>query len=189
MKLTEKSFYQFARRYFVKNAFDGVLTILGVILGAFLSGVKEPTIVLFVGVSACIGMGVSGLWGTFFTETAERKKKLGELERAMLRKLGGTLLGKENRKESLLLGFIDGFSPFAMALIILSPFIAAKIGFIALGDAYLYSLVLIGVSLLGLGFFLGKISKTGMIKSGILMFLAGIAAATINLLLLVFLGP
>ena len=60
------------RRYFVMNAFDGALTMLGVIFGAYVSGVLKPMIIISAGIAGSIAMGVSGMSGAYMTEKAER---------------------------------------------------------------------------------------------------------------------
>lgn len=62
------------RRYFTMNAFDGVLTIIGVLMGNLMARVDEPRIVVSTGMATCIAMGVSGLWGAYLTESAERRR-------------------------------------------------------------------------------------------------------------------
>ncbi len=46
-----------ARRYFVMNAFDGALTMLGILVGAYLSGNASTTLVITAGIGASIAMG------------------------------------------------------------------------------------------------------------------------------------
>jgi predicted membrane protein (TIGR00267 family) len=76
---------EIARRYFAMNAFDGVLTIIGVLMGNFVAGVSDARIVLSTGLATCVAMGISGLWGAYLTESAERKRDLDELSRVPLR--------------------------------------------------------------------------------------------------------
>lgn len=64
---------EIARRYFAMNAFDGVL------MGNLTAGVDKPQIVVSTGLATCIAMGISGLWGAYLTEAAERKRDLVEL--------------------------------------------------------------------------------------------------------------
>ena len=64
---------EIARRYFAMNAFDGVLTIIGVLMGNFTARVADPQIVISTGLATCVAMGISGLWGAYLTEAAERK--------------------------------------------------------------------------------------------------------------------
>ena len=53
---------EIARRYFAMNAFDGVLTIIGVLMGNLTARVDNPRIVVSTGLATCVAMGVSGLW-------------------------------------------------------------------------------------------------------------------------------
>ena len=64
---------EIARRYFAMNAFDGVLTIIGVLMGNLVAGVSSAQIVLSTGLTTSGAMGISGLWGAYLTESAERK--------------------------------------------------------------------------------------------------------------------
>ena len=49
-----------ARRYFIKNGFDGSMTVLGIIVGSWIVRVTEPEIIVTAGLGACLAMGVSG---------------------------------------------------------------------------------------------------------------------------------
>ena len=51
---------EIARRYFAMNAFDGVLTIIGVLVGSYTAGVTDARIVLTTGFSTALAMGISG---------------------------------------------------------------------------------------------------------------------------------
>ena len=61
-----------ARRYFVMNAFDGAMTVLGMVVGFFANQVVNPVIVIIGGIGACIAMSISGDFGAYFAEKAER---------------------------------------------------------------------------------------------------------------------
>jgi hypothetical protein len=64
---------EIARRLFAMNSFDGILTILGVLMGNYLAGVREPQVIIVTGLATSVSMGVSGLWGAYMTESAERQ--------------------------------------------------------------------------------------------------------------------
>ncbi len=69
-----------ARRKFFNNCFDGALTSAGIISGFFVfflmnSGSNSPNNILITGFATALAIGVSGLWGAFLSEEAERKKK------------------------------------------------------------------------------------------------------------------
>ncbi len=75
------------RRYFVMNAFDGVLTSLGLIISnfAFLLGGKRYPLIqyLITGYATTIAIGISGLAGAFLAETAELRRSNLEIKEVM----------------------------------------------------------------------------------------------------------
>lgn len=81
---------EIARRYAAMNAFDGILTIMGVLLGNYTAHVTDAKIVITTGLATSVAVGVSGLWGAYLTESAERKRSLSELERSTLSDLSDT---------------------------------------------------------------------------------------------------
>ena len=76
------------RRKFFNNAFDGALTCAGIVSGSFLFFLSNPnlspTIIIITGLSTALAIGLSGLWGAFLSEDAERKKKISDLKREMV---------------------------------------------------------------------------------------------------------
>ncbi len=86
-----------SRRYFVMNAFDGALTMLGVVIGAYIAGILEPLTIITAAISGSIAMGVSGMSGAYMTEKAERTKELKELQRAMVSNLENGLHHKSHQ--------------------------------------------------------------------------------------------
>lgn len=173
---------EIARRYFAMNAFDGVLTIIGVMMGNFIAGVNDARIVLSTGLATSIAMGISGLWGAYLTESAERKRDLDELSRVTLTDLTNTRIGKASRAAIVIVAIVDGLSPFLAALVVLLPF------FIAVNSAdltlvYYISLGLALLTLFSLGLFLGRISQGRMIVYGFKTVLAGIVSIVISFFL------
>jgi len=78
-----------ARRKFFNNCFDGALTCAGIVSGIFvlfLAGISKntPGSVVVLGFSTALAIGISGLWGAFLSEEAERKKKLIDLKKDMV---------------------------------------------------------------------------------------------------------
>lgn len=171
-----------ARRYFVMNAFDGVLAVLGILLGTFMVQ-PDQKIVVTTGLAAGIAMGVSGIWGAYLTERAERQMELKELERATLSKLKGTKIGKAASTAVIVIAVIDGLAPFIAAAIILSPFIFLT-QLLTVNQMYIISAATAFLVLFLLGIFLGRISKENIIKTGAIMILAGIVSLAISFLLL-----
>lgn len=166
---------EIARRYFAMNAFDGVLTIIGVLMGNYTAGVRSPAIVISTGLSTCMAMGISGLWGAYLTESAERKRSLDILENHTLSDLSGTKIGRASRAAVIIVALVDGLAPFAAALLVLSPFFFSTL----LGEitiSYYLSLGMALAILFALGAFLGRVSKDSLILSGLKMIGAGLVA-------------
>ncbi len=54
-------FSKIARRALANNAFDGVLTTIGVLMGQYVVGIRDASIVIHIGVATSISIGISGL--------------------------------------------------------------------------------------------------------------------------------
>jgi len=171
------------RRYFAMNAFDGAMTSLGVVIGAYITGIANPRAVVGVIVVGGIAMAVSGFSGTYMTESAERNKALNELEDAMLVDLRDTIHGDASRFVSLFAALVDGSAPFLASLPSVLPFALALLGLLPIQAAFIASIGASLVILFLLGAFLGRISRSNIIYSGIKMVVAGIAVALLALLL------
>lgn len=170
---------EIARRYFVMNAFDGALTMLGILVGAYISGSQDVKVILSAGLGASIAMGMSGFAGAYMTEKAERIRKLKELEDAMLLDLDDTVYGKASRFASVFTALVDGLSPALAALLILSPFLLIKYGLFDYGRAYFMSTAVSGVTLFALGGYLAKISNESILRYGIQMVVVGMLTAIV----------
>ena len=173
---------EIARRYFAMNAFDGVLTIIGVLMGNLVAGVNSAQIVLSTGLTTIVAMGISGLWGAYLTESAERKRDLDELSRFTLTDLTDTRIGRASRAAIVIVAIVDGLSPFMAALVVLLPFFLAG-NFEDLTWAYYTSLGLALLTLFSLGLFLGRISHGRMIVYGFKTVLAGVVSIVISFFL------
>ncbi len=78
-----------ARRYFINNFYDGMLTVLGILLGFFVIILKgdinsvESNLVIITSLGSSISMFISGLTGSYLSERAEQKKLKADLNKAM----------------------------------------------------------------------------------------------------------
>ena len=173
---------EIARRYFVMNAFDGILTTIGVLAGNYLAGVRDLSIPIRIGIATSIAMGISGLWGAYLTETAERQRELLELEKVSLIDQSDTSIGRASRFAVIIVSIVDGLAPALAALIVLIPlFLDSVIQNPVLSYALAGGTAL--VSLFVLGLFLGKISEANKISFGLKTLMAGLVAIAINFLL------
>ena len=170
---------QIARRAFANNPFDGVLTMIGVVMGSFVVGVKEAKVVLVTGMSTALAIGISGGWGAYLTESAERRHEMDELERVTLTDLHDTKIGKASRVAVFMVAAVDGLSPFLAALLVVIPFFFASL-LPTISYAYYASIVMALLALFGLGNYLGSISKQNLFFSGIKTAVAGIVCIALS---------
>jgi len=175
-------FSKIARRALANNSFDGVLTMIGVLMGNYLGDVDSANTVIRIGIATSVSIGVSGLWGAYLAESAERGRELAELERISLTNLSKTKIGRASRVAVIVVSLVDGISPLVSSLIVLIPFFFAPlIGNIMV--SYALSIIVGLLGLFGLGMFLGHISERSLIGYGLRTIVAGIAAIAINALL------
>jgi predicted membrane protein (TIGR00267 family) len=124
---------------------------------------------------------VSGFYGSYLVERAERDRAMRELEESTLSSLEDTAIASASRYATIVIALIDGASPFGAALIAMIPF--AFVGVVSMHAAY-YLAVAVGLAeLFCLGLFLGSISRDRLWYSGIKLVLAGVIALVISLLL------
>lgn len=172
-----------SRRYFVMNAFDGALTALGVIIGAWSSGPIQPRIIIGAGLGMSLAMGISGFSGAYLAERAERLRRLRELERSLLVDLGKSIHGKAFKTVILWAAVVDALSPALTSIASISPFIMASRGLVSVDQAAILSIAIVLVILFSLGAFTGRVSKERILLSGVRMLLVGVITAAIVFLL------
>ncbi|MFO7918697.1 MAG: VIT1/CCC1 transporter family protein [Anaerolineae bacterium] len=176
---------EIARRALSNNAFDGILTILGVVMGAYVAGVKDPSVVLYTGISTCVAIGISGAWGRYFGESAERKNEMQQLGQAMLLDLNQMAQTKQARAARfavLVVSAVDGLSPLAAGLITVLPFFFADL-FPNITYVYAGSLIMAFISLFALGTFLANLAKENLIRGGLRLVMAGVVSVLFSFLL------
>jgi predicted membrane protein (TIGR00267 family) len=173
---------EIGRRYFAMNAFDGVLTIIGVLMGNLIADVENPQIVVSTGLATCIAMGISGLWGAYLTESAERQRDIDELSQYTLEDINDSRIGRASRVAVVMVALVDGISPFLAAFIVLIPFFFAGL-FATITMVYYISLGTALLTLFALGLFLGHISRGNLFLFGIRTVVAGLISILISYLL------
>jgi predicted membrane protein (TIGR00267 family) len=172
-----------ARRYFVKNGFDGSMTVLGIVVGSWIVRVADPQIIVTAGLGACLAMGISGLFGAYMTERAERKLDLKNLENAMLTDLKNSIHNDATDFVSVYAAIIDGTSPMLTATISLIPFILTLVGTMVIWDAYIVSMLITLATLFLLGIYLGRTARENALWYGIQTVVAGLIIVAIMLVL------
>jgi predicted membrane protein (TIGR00267 family) len=171
-----------ARRYFVIGAFDGALTILGVILGAYVTeGHVHPDLarqlILGAGFAGGIALAVSSTVGAYEAERVEHVLNHQVLEKAMLRPVEGTR--KEAMRVSISISaIVHGVAPLLAAFVPLIPFF-----FMTLDEAVLTAIILTIGFLFALGAYLGSLIKEMIVYTGLRFVIAGLGTSIILILI------
>jgi predicted membrane protein (TIGR00267 family) len=139
-------------------------------------------VVLVTGLSTALAIGISGGWGAYLTESAERRKETEELEQVTLTSLHDTKVGKASRMAVVIVAAVDGLSPFLAAFLVVLPFFFASL-LPSVDYAYYASVGMAMLSLFGLGVYLGSLSQERLIISGIRTTFAGVVSIGLSYLL------
>jgi predicted membrane protein (TIGR00267 family) len=171
-----------ARRYFVTNGFDGALAMLGLLVGFRVGGEVAVRTVAAAGFGTAVALGISGLSSAYISEAAERRQELALLRAAMVESPNQSAHVLAARLAPVIISLVNGLSPFVLAQIILLPLwlsaagVALSLPAVDLGIGVALGLVFL------LGVFLGRISGTFWLWSGLRA--AMLALATVGLIML-----
>jgi len=169
-----------ARRYFVVNGFDGALTMLGLLVGFYVSDEVRLPVVINACLGVAIALGMSGVSSAYISEVAEKRRELRELEKAMVTDLGQSAHGRAARLLPVFIACVNGVAPLAISLVILLPLWAKPLleplSLLPLESAFALALLMIFL----LGVYLGRISHTFWLWAGLRTLL--IAATTTGLI-------
>jgi predicted membrane protein (TIGR00267 family) len=172
-----------ARRYFVMNAFDGVLAILGLIAGAHISGNANPRVVLGSGLGLSLAMSISGFLGAYIAEKAERNRQLREIKKALFIDVNGTVLDKAMNLSVVLVALINAMAPLVTSMLALAPYVLAMSNIITLMEAFTLSLLVISLMLFTLGYFLGRVIGKTPLRYGLIILVIGLAVGFLVMIL------
>lgn len=171
-----------SRRYFVSNGFDGTLTVIGVVVGAFLSGVPDGATVVKIGAGAAVGLGTSGVWSVWEIERAEKQAEIRALERQMLADLDDTHIHQEARAERTVNALMSGLGPLLGVVLPLLPFALEGVVFSML-EATAVSVLTAVALLFTFGAYMGSVAGIDWRVAGVRMGLAGVVVTIINVVL------
>jgi predicted membrane protein (TIGR00267 family) len=171
------------RRYFVVNGFDGALTMLGLIMGFYVSDRIDLAVVITSCLAAALALGMSGISSAYISEAAERRRDLAQLEKAM-----GTSLDESHHAQAArwipwLVALVNGIAPLLIALIVIVPLWLARGGIVLGLEPLLAAMVVALVIIFLLGVFLGRVGGIFWLWSG-LQSLA-VALVTVGLIYLI----
>jgi len=168
------------RRYFVVNAFDGALTMLGIIIGFLVSTPADLSVIISACLGAAIALGMSGVSSAYLSESAERQHALRNLEDAMIKDLQESAHGKAARFTPLFIALVNGSSPLIISLLILMPLWLSDAGIPLPLLSPLYASIIFALLLMFLlGVFLGRIANISWLRSGVQTLLVAVVTSTL----------
>jgi len=178
------------KRYLLRGFIDGVLSSLGVVIGAstaigLSNSIEATTIIIAAGIGGGVANGFSNILGAFVGEKLVKEKRLRKIEQAMLKEEGlhGTEIDKKLEKKVVLSSLFDGLATIFGSLIPVLPFMIGLIlnikSLILLYSSAFISLVLFFV----LGIYIGKISKENIIFSGLKLVAFGLVTLIVTLVI------
>jgi predicted membrane protein (TIGR00267 family) len=145
-----------------------------------------PSVIIKIGLSTCLAIGMSGAFGRYLSERAERRRLLRQMEKDMLTDLGDTSIEREGTNKMVIISLVDGVTPALAAVLPLSPFFLAQASIISVSVSITVSFVLMGMVLFGLGMFLGKTAEENTFLYGGLVVAVGFATSLIIFLASVY---
>jgi len=170
-----------ARRFAVTNSFDGLLTILGVVAGSYVYGVRDPRPVLSAGIGAIVGITLSAAVGTYITEMAERAQEIREMEAAVLTSLEESVVAKAHKVSALVISLASSLVPAGFTSLAILPFALTERMGVDISRAFALSIGTIMSSLFLLGAYLGHISGGKKLFYGLVEVAVGVAIVVILL--------
>lgn len=181
LRYSEKQ--EVARRYFFLSAFDGALAAFGIVAGASLVNDVSPAFVVAAGIGASLAMLVSGVAGAYITEEAESRRRIKELEEAMLVDMRESEVVDVSIKGAVVAALINGLAAFMTAVIVLTPYILAVFNpsFAAYAMHVTFATALSVLFLLGMA--LAKISGQNIIIMATKMTALGVITILVIMLL------
>ncbi len=172
--------HDIVRRYFIMNFFDGSLTTLGILSGAYFTNLNNIQMIIGATLGAGIAMFIAGLSGAYLSESAERKHQLRDLERAMLKNLEKSTIGQASKFVPIYTSIVDGISPLLASFVIILPFLFSHVfNDIDIKILFYISFAICFSLIFTLGLLLGKLSKENIFYGGIKALLIGIITAVI----------
>ena len=179
--------HRIARRYFVTNGFDGVLAMLGLLMGFRVSEAISIEVMIGACVGAAVALFMSGLSSAYISEAAEKQHELQELEKSMVTSLDDSAHAEAARLMPWLIALVNGLSPLLLAMIVLTPLFMAQQQFwpeslVIVSPLDLAIIIALALAFL-LGIFVGRLSGHFWLWTGVRALLIAVITALIIFLL------
>ena len=88
--------------YLINTLFDGVFTILGIVIGSAFGSVIETRAIVGTIITASISLGTSSGFSVYEAETLQEEKRIDKIEEALLTNLENTLITEDSKMITIL---------------------------------------------------------------------------------------
>ena len=143
-------------RYIILGSIDGILAILGVVIGTS-HVVDDPSIVINAAFGGAVALAMTNGVGSYLAESAVEYGNLAELEKPLLRSLESTKIEDETKKKIWNDSIAHGGASLVGSLIPIIPFIFIES--YRLEISVLISIITLSI----LGMYSGKIAKQSLL--------------------------
>ena len=182
------------KRYLIRGFIDGVLSSLGVVIGASTAigatvgsnNTATSAIIIAAGIGGGVANGLSNILGASVGEKLVKELELSEIEKAMLKsggELRGTAVDQKLNEKLWSSAIYDGVTTFIGSIIPVLPFIVGSL-FLITDMISLYASITISLLLFFiLGVYIGRIAKEHIIISGLKLVAFGVVTVIITTLI------
>lgn len=182
------------KRYLIRGFIDGVLSSLGVVIGASTAigatagsnNTAASAIIIAAGIGGGVANGLSNILGASVGEKLVKELELSEIEKAMLKsggELRGTAVDQKLNEKLWSSAIYDGVATFIGSIIPVLPFIIGSL-FLITDMISLYASIIISLLLFFiLGVYIGRIAKEQVIISGLKLVAFGVVTVIITTLI------
>ncbi|WP_424357073.1 VIT1/CCC1 transporter family protein [Methanocella sp. MCL-LM] len=150
-------------RYLILGSIDGLLAILGIIVG-LATTTQDAGIILKAALGGGIALCLTNGIGSYLAETAVEYSRISSVEKAMLEDLRNTRIEKMARRKIVRDSIIHGGASLCGSIVPILPFLVLR-GFAATASSVGLSLA----ALVVLGLYSGKVSSQSYLKSVVRM--------------------
>lgn len=154
-------------RYIILGSIDGILAVLGGVIGAATTGTAYEGVV-HVGLGVAVALAITNGIGSYLAEGTVEYAKLAEKEKPLLRRLKGTRIELGTKRKIRLDSITHGGASFIGSLIPIMPFVVLE------SNALIVAIAASLAALVVLGIYSGRLSKQSIIMSAVKMVVLGI---------------
>jgi predicted membrane protein (TIGR00267 family) len=163
-------------RYIILGSVDGLLAVLGVVIGAS-SVSADKNIIISAALGGAVALALTNGVGSYLAEGAVEYGKLAMLSRPLLRSLENTHLERAVRRKIWMDSLTHGGASFAGSLVPIAPFVFLRTHMLET------SIVLSILTLGALGVYSGKLARQNILMHIVRMVGLGIAIVVVVTLL------